>query len=164
MNAVPLRVVEAPAPEIVFDVEEGYPLIPDGTYTAICQSCEVKPTFKSLKTYFRFRVVDGEHAGKVLFRAYNVQGKIIPGKGPGTGPRPKLARGLDLFKMLCRVLELPANTKAHRVSSRELVGKLCTIKTRTVCHDHRQRPLADASRYSVVDDILSIEAGGLPVT
>jgi hypothetical protein len=161
LYAIPI----SPPEEIVFEVEEGYPLVPDAIYLAICCSCEVKPTFKSLKTYLRFRIAEGEHAGKILFRAYNVEGKIIPGKGPGTGPRPKLTRGLELFKMLCRVLNLPPNTKPHRVGSRELVGQLCKIKTRTVLRDYQQKTLPEAGRYSVVDDVLSIEAGSsAPIT
>lgn len=160
MSAVPqLRVIEG-GPEVVFDVDEGWPLVPDAIYTAICCGCDVKLGFKSaLKTYLRFRIADGEHEGKTLFRAYNVGGKIIPGKGPGTGPRPKLTRGGHLFKMLCRVLNLPINTKPHRVGSRELVGRLCKIKTRTVKHDFQQKALPEAAFYSVVDDVLSIEAG-----
>lgn len=153
-----------PAEEIVFDVDEGYPLIPDAIYKAICCGAEVKPTYKTLKCYLRFRIAEGEHTGKILFRAYNVAGKIIPGRGPGTGPRPRLTRGLDFFKMLCRVLNLPANTKAHRVSTRELQGRLCKISTRTVQRDYQQKPLAEAARYSVVDDVLSIEAGSTPIT
>ncbi len=161
MSALPqLRVIEGGEhAEIIFDVEEGYPLIPDAIYSAVCIGMEVKQTYKRLKAYARFKIADGEHAGKILFRAYNVGGSILPGRGPGSGPRPKLSRGMELFKMLCRVLNLPANTKPHRVSTRELVGKLCQIKTRTVTRDHAQKPLPDASRYSVVDDVLSIEAG-----
>lgn len=157
VSALPqLRVVEAP--EVVFEIEEGYPLIPDSVYLAVCCGCEVKRTFNTLKAYLKFRIVDGEHTGKILFRAYNVEGKIIPGRGPGTGPRPKLTRGLEFFKMLCRVLNLPRNTKPHRVSSRELTGKLCKIKTRTVTRDFEQKTLPDAACYSVVADVLSVEA------
>ncbi len=161
MSAVPqLRVVENNEPaEIVFDVEEGYPLVPDSIYAAICCGVEVKPTFKTLKAYVRFRIADGEHVGKTLFRAYNVGGHVVPGRGPGSGPRPKLQRRHHLFLMLCRVLNLPANTKPHRVSSKELIGKVCRIKTRTVTQDHRQKQMPEAARYSVVDDVLSIEFG-----
>lgn len=155
--AIPLRVVEALAPsEIVFEVEEGYPLVPDGVYQALCCGVEIKQTFNTPKAYLRFRIAEGDHSGKIVFRAYNLAGRIS--KGPATGLRPKLMRGQDLFKMLCRVLNLPANTKPHRVSSRELVNRLCQIKTRTVTHDYKQKPLAEGARYSVVDDVISVLA------
>ena len=146
-------------PEIVFEVEEAKPLIPDGVYLAACVGCDVKQVFQTLKVFLKFRIAEGEYQGITLFRAFRVRGKIVPGKGPGTGPRPRLKRGSDLFKMLCRVLELPVNTKAHRVSHRELAGKLCRVSTRTVNKDSKQSPLPEAARYSVVDDVLTIEAG-----
>jgi hypothetical protein len=59
--------------------------------------------------------------------------------------------------MLCRVLNLPINTKAHRISHKELCGKLCRIQSRTVTRDSRQQPLRE--RYSVVAEILNVEAG-----
>jgi len=160
MSVAPqLRVIESPeqTPELVFEVEEGHPRIPDSTYLAVCCGVDVEPTFKALKAYLRFRIAEGEHAGKVVFRAYNVAGRIIPGKGPGTGPRPKLKRTGDLFKMLCRVLHLPANAKPHRVGMRELQGRLCKIVTRTVVRDYKQRVLPDAARYSVVEDVIAVE-------
>lgn len=161
MSALPAPKLYAvpTAPDITWEVEEGHPLLPDDTYAALCVGCDVKQVFRTLKTFLRFRISTGPHAGKVVFRAYGVDGKILPGKGPGSGPRPKIKRTSELYKMLCRVLSLPHNTAAHRVHSRELVGKLCTIKTRTVTKDHKQRPLGEAERYSVVDDVLSIEAG-----
>jgi len=146
------RLYEVPAPlpqEIVFDVDEGYPLIPDAIYSAACTSCEAKQTFGTLKLYFKFRITEGEQSGKILFAAFNV----------GRGKRPKLIRGGDLFKMLCRVLSLPANTKAHRVSSRELVGKVCNIQSRTVTKDYRQRSLPAAACYSVVGQVIEVLAG-----
>lgn len=158
MSAVPqLRVVE-PA-DIVFDVDEGYPLVPDGHYKAICIGCDIKFVFKSLKAFLRFRISEGEYAGTVLWRAYGVSGKIIPGKGPGSGPRPKLKRKSKLFKMLARVLNLPHNTRTHHVRSRDLVGKLCWIKTRTVVSDHEQNKLSEAEKYSVVEDVIELIAG-----
>lgn len=146
-------------PEIVFEVEDSKPLIPDAVYTAICSGCDVKQVFQTLKVFLRFRISEGPHEGVELFRAYRVQGRIIPGKGPGSGPRPRLKRSGDLYKMLCRVLNLPRNTKAHRVSHKELNGKLCRVHTRTVTKDHRQKPLPEHERYSVVDEVLTIEAG-----
>ena len=146
-------------PEIVFEVEEARPLVPDAIYSAVCVGCDVKSVFQTLKVFLRFRIVEGAHEGVNLFRAYRVKGHILPGKGPGSGPRAKLRRSGDLFKMLCRVLNLPRNTKTRHVSHRELNGKLCRIETRTVTKDSKQRLLDASERYSVVADILNIEAG-----
>ena len=146
-------------PDVVFEIEEGKPLIPDAEYLAICLGCDVKPVFQTLKVFLRFRISEGPHIGTELFRPYRVQGRIVPGKGSGSGPRPRLKRSGDLYKMLCRVLNLPGNTKAHRISHKELNGKLCKIQTRTVGKDSRQRPLPAHERYSVVAEVLNIEAG-----
>ena len=143
--------------EIVFEVEEARPLIPDALYLALCVGCDVKQVFQTLKVFLRFRIAEGGHQGAELFRAYRVNGKILPGKGPGSGPRPRVKRSSELYEMLCRVLNLPINTKAHRISHKELCGKLCRIQTRTVTHDSRQKPLSE--RYSVVAEILNVEAG-----
>ncbi len=160
MSAAPaLRVVQGGPVDVVFEVEEGHPLIPDATYQAMCVGCDVKLVFKDLKTFLRFRISEGPHTGAVIWRAYRVGGKIVPGKGPGTGPRPRIKRGSKLFRMLCKVLELPANTKAHRVHARELVGKLCLVSTRTVTANHQQQAFCEAEKYSVVEDVLSIQAG-----
>jgi len=142
-----------------FDVEAAKPLVPDATYLAICLGCDVRPTFNVLKAYLRFRISEGPHQGTELYRAYRMQGRFIPGKGPGSGPRPKLKRSGDFFRMLSRVLNLPLNTKAHRVSYRELNGKLCRITTRTVKRDSKQQALLMHERYSVIHDVIGIEAG-----
>jgi hypothetical protein len=144
-------------PDVVFEIEEAKPLIPDAEYLALCVGCDVRQVFQTLKVFLRFRVCSGPHEGIELFRAYRVGGKILPGKGPGSGPRPRLKRSGDLYKMLCRVLNLPKNTRAHRVSHRELAGKVCRVQTRTVTHDSKQRPLAD--RYSIVSEVMYVEAG-----
>jgi hypothetical protein len=154
---VPNPHVIAGGPDIVFEILDARPLIPDATYLAMCVGCDVKQVFQTLKAFLRFRIAAGPHEGTELFRAYGVRGKILLGKGPGSGPRPKVRRDSDLYKMLCRVLDLPRTTKAHRVSHRELIGKLCRIETRTVTRDSKQRPLTE--RYSVIADIMSIEAG-----
>ncbi|MFN0317146.1 MAG: hypothetical protein ACKVQA_19165 [Burkholderiales bacterium] len=163
MSAQPLEAARLHAvpsgPEIDFEVEEARPLVPDAIYSAVCVGCDVKVVFQTLKAFLKFRIVGGAHEGVHLFRAYRVKGHILVGKGPGSGPRPKLKRSGDLFKMLCRVLNLPRNTKTRHVSYKELKDKLCQIETRTVTKDSKQRPLGESERYSVIKEILNIEAG-----
>jgi hypothetical protein len=143
--------------EIVFEVEQARPLIPDGVYLAVCVGCDIKQVFTTLKASFRFKIADGPHQGIELFCPFRVGGKILPGSGPGSGPRPRIRRGSNLYAILCRVLILAKNAKAHRISHKELIGKLCRIQTRTVTRDYRGRELRD--HYSVVADVLNVEAG-----
>lgn len=159
LNILPPLKQAAPAGHIALEVPEGFPLIPDADYTAICTGYETAQVFKGLRIFFHFRVTEGPYTGTMLFRAYRVLGSVIPGKGPGTGIRYRLHRRSDCYKMLCRVLQLPGNTKAHLLWPRELVNKLCRIKTRTVTHDSRQKPLAEGERYSTIAEILSCVAG-----
>jgi hypothetical protein len=50
--------------------------------------------------------------------------------------------------------------KGERMSTAVLRNRLLTIRTRTVTEDHRQRPHGALTAYSVVDEIVSIDAGG----
>lgn len=144
-----LRVVEAHR-EIYFDVAEGWPLVPDATYKAICRRVEIRQTFRAQKCYLLFRITEGEHAGKEIFKAYNV--------------RKPLGRKSYLFKDLCRLLELPRNTRPHRVSPSELRGQLFTLTTRTVVRDYEGQPLPEGARYSTVAKLEAIEVRSAPLT
>lgn len=145
------------APDIEFQIEAARPLLPDGVYMAVCNGCDAKQVFGVLKVFVRFRIVDPPHEGVEVFRAFRVRGRIVPGKGPGSGPRPVLRRSGDLFKTLCRVLNLPPNARAYRVGYRELRGKLCKVQLGAVTKDYKQKP--HSSPYSVVKEVLSLEAG-----
>ncbi|OAI51718.1 hypothetical protein AYO46_07515 [Betaproteobacteria bacterium SCGC AG-212-J23] len=152
MSALPKLYVVPTGPEVVFEIEGAKPLVPDAIYSAVCFRCDVKPVFQTLKVFLRFRISEGPHQGIELFRAYRVKGTIT-----SKGPRPQLRRSGDLFKMLCRVLNLPRNAKPQHVSYREIAGKLCKIQSRTVTRDSKQKLLDES--YSVVSEVLSIEAG-----
>jgi hypothetical protein len=136
------------------------PLIPDGIYRALCLGHETAIVFRTAKVFLQFRVVEpGEQFGKMLYRPYRASGFIRTGKGPGSGLRIKLKARSELFGMLCRVLDLPARTRPDRVGLREMKGKVFKVKTRTVTRDYRQKEIPGFLRYSVVDDVLSLEAG-----
>lgn len=155
-SATYLAVVEGTQePEILFEVPEARPLIPDAIYTAECTGCDVKEVYGTLKAFFHFTITEGGHAGTALFRPYRLDGKVLPGKGPGSGPRPRLNRDGDLFKMLCRVIPGAATRKAYRLSHRELIGRLCEISTRTVTRDSKRRERPEP--YSVVFEVLSLK-------
>ena len=140
-------------PEIVLEIpaKPVFPSVPDGQYRAQCIGCDVSHAFQTIKIFYKFRITDGPCSGIELFRPYRASGKIIPGKGPGTGPRPQLSRNGDLAEMLRRVFHLDAT--AHRISHRALVGKICAITTRTVTRDGKRR---EREPYSVVADVLSV--------
>lgn len=152
-EAPKLYVVPA-GPEVVFEVDAAPPLIPDAEYSALCCGTDVKVVFSVAKVFIRFRIVEGPHEGTIV--AFPCRAR---GQKKGDVLRVKLARRGKLFRMLCRVLALPVKVKPHHVSHRELVNKLCRIKTRTVKTNDKQKPLNPAEFYSVVDDVLCVEAG-----
>lgn len=154
MNAQILPIQKA-SPEVLFEVDAQHPLIPDDIYTAVCVGCDVKEVFKVAKVFLRFRIIEGSYAGTNLFRPYRAKGK----KDEAGRFRVKLHRKGKLFLMLCRVLGLPKRTKAHHVSHRELVNKLCRVRTRTVQKDHFQKQLPPDEFYSVIEDIECVVAG-----
>jgi hypothetical protein len=130
-------------------------LIPDGTYQAVFLHHETHPSFRSAKVFLHFRIVDlGPGYEKSLYRAYRA--KRIEGK-PGRGGRFRLHPRSELFLMLCRVNGVRA--RPDRVSTSWLKGLLLEVRTRTVTHDFRQRPLAEFMRYSVVDDVIQVLGG-----
>jgi hypothetical protein len=137
------------------DFGKEWPLIPDGTYEAIFTGHETSLLFgRAPKIYLHFRLVcSAEHDGKELYRAYPVN--ALKGK-PGRNGRFKLTKHQDLYKTLCRLLDLQART--DRLSLQGLKGRVLRIRTRTVKTDYRQTALPTFHWYSVVDSIEAVLA------
>ena len=137
--------------EIVGDY---WPVVPNGKYSARLVHFETAIVF-SPKVFLHFEILTpGPHQGVRLFRAYRVH--QLRGR-PRRRGQFKLRAGSDLYRTICRLT--PAKKRPDRIALTPLMRLVLQISTRTVTTDSKQRPLPDSCRYSVVDDILKVEAG-----
>jgi len=133
-----------------------WPLLPAGRYLVNFQHHETSLIFNSAKVFVHFKISEGEYAGARLFRAYRAHRLI--GR-PGKNGRFQLKPGSELYRTVCRLS--PSQKRPDRISLRPWRHVIFSVSVRTVNQDARQRQLPESLRYSVVDDILSIEAGSL---
>lgn len=132
------------------------PSIPPGSYEAIYTHHETSLVFNTAKVFVHFKVVEGEHTGVKLYRAYRV--KSLRGK-PRRNGSFKVGHSHDLFRDYVSLME--AKERPDRISLRRLKGCVLTIKVRTVKKDYRQRELIPLLFYSVVDSIEGLVAGAV---
>ncbi len=137
-------------------VEGAYPpLLPEGEYLATYTHHWTAWVFNTAKVFVHFKLVEqGEHYGKQLYRPYRA--KELIGKA-GKNGRFKLAPRSDLYLMVCRLYE--PQVRPDRISLRCLKDVLLRVSIRTVRKDSKQRPLPACLHYSVVDELVCIEAG-----
>jgi hypothetical protein len=135
-----------------------WPLVPEGEYQVRLLHHETAVIFKSPKVYLHFAILEpGAHHGKHLFRAYRV--KKLKGK-PARNGSFTLGRGSDLFFTIAKLY--PKEPRLDRISLLALRNVVLRASVRTVTHDYRQRDLPESMQYSVIDSLLSIEAGIAP--
>ncbi len=159
----PLRLIEVPDDRDTngeFEVEaaHSWPLLPDATYLTRYVRTEVTSLrmFRgATRAFVHFQIVEpGSWHGTRLYGAWPVKSCISGGK-----TRLTVSPRSDLHIMLCRVLG--NRVRQDRISFAPLRGCVLRVKTRTVRKNFRQRLLPECLQYSVVDDILSIEAGAI---
>ena len=144
------RVIEG---EIAFDCSNRAPAIPEGRYEAIYVHHETKYIFKCAKVFVWFRIVSPGPAFNVMvYRAYRVR-ELTTKQGRNGGFKAK--RGSDIYHDLGRILNL--RMRPDRVSATSLKGVVVSVSVRTVVKDHKQRPIPEWDRYSVVDALLHAE-------
>lgn len=149
-----LHVIDSADGEIVGGI---WPLLPDGEYLATFTGHETKRVFREARVFCHFTICDpGPYHGAKLFRAFRARSLI--GK-EGRGGRFAVGTRSDLFLMLCRILDL--KVRPDRITLRPLHGLLLKVQTRTVTKDYRQQELPQILHYSVIDQVLEIEAGGV---
>ena len=129
-----------------FTVEsEPRPILPDGIYNAAYVKAS-RGSYYGPKLYIHFRIVDeGPCFGVEIFRAYNLY--------------QKLCRASDLYRDLSMIYGSKVQ-KNTRLSLKLFRGKVFRIRTRTVTQDRKQTRLPEHERYSVVDQVISMETGG----
>lgn len=109
----------------------------------------------SSKVFLEFEIVCGEYADTRLFAAYRV--KAINGKSKRRGGFT-LGRGSELLRQL-GILGLL--TRPDRLSLEPLRKVILQVRVRTVARNAKGRPLPEELRYSVVDEMLNVQAGSL---
>jgi hypothetical protein len=146
-----LRVVESGDGVLV---GQDWPLLPDSEYITRVTHWETAYIFRTPRLFLHVQIVDGAHTGEKLFAAFAV--RELVGRA-GRGGRFKTSRRSKLVRTLTRLTG--QRIRGDRVAVDWLRRSLVRIKTRTVTQDSEQRPLAEPLRYSVVADIIAIEAG-----
>jgi hypothetical protein len=133
-----------------------WPLVPHGIYVARLVRHETAIAFKTPKVYLHFELIGPTHQGARLYAAYRVR-ELVGARGKGG--RFKLGRRSELFVQVARLHD--RTLRLDRVSLRALRQCLLQVRVRTVATDYRQRPLPEALRYSVIAELLGLEAGSL---
>ena len=110
---------------------------------------------RSHKVALHFQVCSvGEYFDTKLVRYYNVE--RIVGK-PTRHGKFKVRWNQDLVRDYCRLL--PAPSRLDRIDLARLTRVVVIGSVRTVSTTSRQRPLAPVLHYSVVSELLRVEAG-----
>lgn len=146
MGAIPLHdaeLVGAPA------------LIPPGEYQATYVKHETAFIYKTAKVFVHFRIYGGDYDGMKLFRAYRVHD--LRGR-PRKNGSFRLKHSQALYRQFVR-MTVSGRERPDRISLMRLRGCLIRVSVRTVQKDSRQRELPEALQYSVVDEMLAMEAG-----
>jgi hypothetical protein len=130
------------------------PLMPPGKYQAAYTHHETALFSKSPRVYVHFRIVGGEHDGARLYRAYRVE--RLNGRARKNGTF-RVRHSSELFRQFVRVTG--ERERPDRVALSRLKSCVLLVSVRTVTTDYRQRELPEALRYSVVDEIIAVEAG-----
>lgn len=131
------------------------PCIPPGNYLTSFQRMRTCMMFgRQPKVIMTFGVVDGEHMGTQLEKFYNA--KQLIGK---QGPRGqfKVGRSSDYLFDYVRLHGAPA--RLDRLPTSAWRNSVYTVKVRTVKTRRGGDALPDALHYSVIDKIISKDAG-----
>ena len=137
-------------------IDGGLPaLIPPGEYQLALTHWQTYRFYgKAPKLALWFNVVThGQHFDTKLARHYNV--KALTGN-PGRYGRFKAAAGSDLVRDYARLLALPA--RFDRFDLQSLTRRIVLGRVDTVTTTARQQKLAAAVQYSVVRELLRVEA------
>lgn len=143
----------------MFDAElvDAPPLLPEREFVVSYLHHETAFLFRTAKVFVHFRIVEeGEYHGLRVYRAYRAHELI--GR-PRKWGRFKLRQSSELYRTFVRLSG--TRERPDRVSLQRFKGTLIRASVRTVIHDAKQRPLPEALQYSVLDELVSMEAGSL---
>jgi hypothetical protein len=132
-------------------------LLPPGHYEAIGGSAHVERTFKKTKVVVEWIVLvpDETSPGGIrqvaLARYYNVD--------VGAGGRLRAGNSSNYRREWIFVTNRRPS-RHDRLSPSVFKGVLAVVGVRSVAKNWEQAPLTDAQKYSVIDCILEVKAGG----
>jgi hypothetical protein len=142
---------QAPAPNGTEDVDVGYipPLVPDGDYQVGFVQSERGHFENRQRIFLWFQIITpGEQFGMRLYlvcpcpvnggKVFGLGSKLVAAATVALGQRPK---------------------RRDRLSTRLFAGKTFLARTRTVTTDHKGKPRPKEDHYSVLDELLRVEAG-----
>jgi len=128
-------------------------LLPDGVYSLV-----LVDSWKGLmygrvpKLMLTFRIIDeGQYYGKQLIRCYNLKGFTKRKEIKPSGWHSNLVKEYSIL------FGRPNNLK--QIGVRAFKSKVIKGRTRAVTKDAKQNPLHPNLHYSVIDALLSVEAG-----
>lgn len=134
---------------------KAWPLVPAGVYSAVFLHHETATAFNVPRAFLHFKIVTpGEHMGQILYRAFRV--KSTSGK-QRKGAAFKVSRNSDYVREMVTVLNYSG--RLDRLSPIMLRGLVLRVQVAEVTRDHKQRVIPPALRYSVIRNLLSVEAG-----
>lgn len=136
--------------------DDFWPLVPEGIYTAGYVGYDLAYAFSEPRLFLEVVLLDpGDNFGKHLFRAYRML-KIWPGRKKG--PKFKYARHSDFIFEMCRIggerIKRP-----DRVTPNLLRDITFKARVETVESDYKQREKPEQLQYSVIREILGVDAG-----
>ena len=133
--------------DLVFKAkEDSLPLVPEGVYQVSYVKYEKSRYQGGYKLYIKFAICDlGAHLGTKVFKPYNYYEPLL--------------RGCDLLKDF-ELLYGKRVRKNTRLSVSLFKNKILIVRIRTVKKDRKQTELREHQRYSVIDKIIGIAAGG----
>ncbi len=112
---------------------------------------------RSRKLILHFTVCDMGHCGVKLERYYNIE-RIIG--NPAINGRFKASWRSDLMHEYCTLL--PPPLRPDRICLERLKPLLIVGNVKTVTANAKQKRIPDALHYSVVSELLHVEAGARP--
>lgn len=130
-------------------------LVPPGEYQLALSHWTTYLLFgKAAKLTLWFRVVQqGPHFGAILPRHYNV--KSLSGRARRNG-QFKATHGGDLVREYARLLPSPG--RLDRIALQPLTARVVVGRVDTVTNARDQKELPSCVRYSVIRELLRVEA------
>jgi hypothetical protein len=122
-------------------------LVPDADYQMGFVRVERGHVMNRERWFLYFRIITpGNYFGTEMFLAcpcpangkFGLSSKLVAAATVALGQRPK---------------------RRDRLNTRIFAGKVFSARTRTVTRDHKDRPRPPVDHYSVIDELLALEAG-----
>ena len=133
--------------------QEAKPWVSPGEYELSYLDYSTSLIFGAHKLVVRFKVITmGDEFGKIVERWYRVKLRGRPRKyGNFT-----VGSSSDCFREFCRLNR--EYRRKDRISYANLTNKIVIGRVRGVTTDSKQRELPEEARYSVIEELLRIEA------